>query len=56
MHGASLTKKKIKVSLGEFLQEGAKFQISKYSAKCKKEGVLDLVSTGKPAPGTASVI
>jgi hypothetical protein len=54
MHGASLTKKKIRVSLGQFLQEGAHFQISKYSAQCTKEGVLDLVSTGKPAPGTAS--
>jgi len=54
MHGASLTKKKNKVSLGEFLQESTKFQISKYSEKCSKDGVLDLVSTGKPAPGTAS--
>ena len=53
-HGASLTSKKKRVSLGEFLQEGAKYQISKYSGKCTKEGVHNLVSTGKPAPGTAS--
>ena len=54
MHGTSLTKKKKRVSLGQFLQEGAYYQISKYSAQCTKDSVLELVSTGKPAPGTAS--
>ena len=45
MHGATLTqKKKKKVSLGQFLQEGANFQISNYSAKCTaKEDVHNLV-------------